>query len=206
MTPLVKVCGVTDASFAAEAARMGVDYVGVIFAESSPRRVSVQRAREIAAAARAAGNGRLRVVGVFVGQDADEIASVAAEVPLDVVQLHGGYDEKSARRLRGLGLETWRLMSDGYFPDPAAWTADAVLLDGRSGGRTGGTGCLADWRQVAALRRDGRRVVLAGGLSAENASAAAGTLADVLDVNSGVETAPGEKSAGLLAGFLRAVR
>ena len=112
MKPKVKVCGVVDPAFATEAARRGVDYVGVIFAERSPRRVDVAKARLVASAARTA--GRMpppKVVGVFTSGSADEIADVAASVPLDVVQLHGAFDDETVAALKGAGYEVWRLWS-----------------------------------------------------------------------------------------------
>lgn len=201
MKPKVKVCGVVDPDFATEAARRGVDYVGVIFAERSPRRVDVAKARLVASAAHAA--GRMpppKVVGVFTSGSADEIADVAASVPLDVVQLHGAFDDETVTALKGAGYEVWRL----YDPSrrPAVSGEDAVLLDGRDGGRVGGTGRLADWSLVGELVKKGVRVVLAGGLSSENAAAAAETGANVLDFNSGIEISPGVKSVALLDDLL----
>ena len=192
MTPRLKICGITDATFAAEAAKRGVDYVGVVFAAASPRRVSVETARSIAASARAASGRRQppKVVGVFVGGTVDSISKVAKSVPLDVVQLHGGQSHGASAALKDAGFEVWQL-ADGSDMDDAA---DAVLLDGRDGGRTGGTGRLADWTYVEEFKRLGRRVVLAGGISADNVLAAASTGADVLDVNSSIETSPGVKS------------
>ena len=203
--PKLKVCGVADAVFAAEASRRGVDYVGVIFAAASPRRVTVEAARSIAAAARGARPRRPPgIVGVFVGGTAEEIAAVAEAVPLDVVQLHGGQDRRVAALLKAGGREVW-LLDEAGGGGCRQDAADAVLIDGRDGGRTGGTGRLADWGRVGELKRAGRRVVLAGGISAANVAAAAATGADVLDVNSAIETAPGVKSLKMLdelmAGF-----
>ena len=187
MKPKLKVCGVTDPEFAAEAVRRGVDYIGVIFAPSSPRKVNVAKARQIAAAVRVARSGP-KIVGVFVSGSSDEIAEVAAAVPLDVVQLHGAFGDETVAELKGRGHEVWRLWSGRHGAE------DAVLLDGRDGSRAGGTGRLADWALVGGLKSKGLRVVLAGGLSAANAADAATTGADVLDFNSSLETSPGVKS------------
>ena len=108
------------------------------------------------------------------------------------MQLHGAYGETAVAAIRATGYEVWLLDAP---PDSAA---DAVLLDGRTGAQCGGTGQLADWSRVAELKRTGRRVVLAGGLSAGNLSAAAATGADTLDFNSSLETSPGVKSIVLL--------
>jgi len=196
MRPRLKVCGVKDAAFAEEATRRGIDYLGVIFAAKSPRRVSVETARMVASAVRTAAPVRPpKIVGVFVEQTADEIFAVASAVPLDVVQLHGAYSDGDVTSLKAAGFEVWRLAVEN---DGGTGTEDAVLLDGRFGGQSGGTGRLADWSQVERLKRSGRRVVLAGGLSAENVASAAATGADVLDFNSSLETAPGVKSVELL--------
>lgn len=187
MRQKVKVCGVTDPDFAAEAARRGVDYLGVIFAAKSPRKVDGAKARQIADAARAARpESPPGVVGVFTDGSAAEIAEVAADASLDVIQLHGEFGDDVVSALKAAGYEVWRLYGSGV--------EDAVLLDGRDGGKTGGTGRLADWALVGELKKKGLRVVLAGGLSAENCAAAAETGADVLDFNSSLETSPGVKS------------
>ena len=77
--PRLKVCGIADAAFAVEAARCGVDYLGLIFAEGSPRRVTEVRAREIVGAVRQAGFSP-RFVGVFVKHPVAEIADHADDV------------------------------------------------------------------------------------------------------------------------------
>ncbi len=197
--PQLKVCGITDAAFALEAARRGIDYLGFIFAAGSPRRVDAARAREIAQNVRhETGVDAPRFVGVFVEQDVPEILQIAKAVPLDVVQLHGAYGSEKVAAIKAQGYEVWRLAGDGQ--DCAG--EDATLLDGRDGARSGGTGRLADWSRIADLKRAGRRVVLAGGISAANAAAAATSGADIVDVNSSLETAPGVKSTALLHAFL----
>lgn len=200
----LKVCGINDAAFAVEAARRGVDYLGLVFAERSPRRVTPEEAREIVVAVRGAlssssdaGSLRpLRFVGVFTTVDIREILEVAGFVGLDVAQLHGrGYSAEDVAALKSRGFEVW-LLHDRE--SDAGQYADAVLLDGRDGARSGGTGKCADWSLVAPLKAAGRRVVLAGGISSGNIAGAMATGADVVDVNSSLETSPGRKSIALL--------
>ena len=202
MMPKLKICGVNDAGFAAEAARRGVDYIGLIFVAKSPRCVALGDAKAIrAAAVRAvAGGKKPRFAGVFADASRREIARIADEVPLDVVQLHGAYGDGDVESLKARGLEVWRL-----HPHEGN-VADAVLVDGCDGGRSGGTGRLADWSLVGELKRCGFRVVLAGGLSSGNLAIAAKTGADVLDVNSSLETSPGVKSMHLLDELLHIAR
>jgi indole-3-glycerol phosphate synthase/phosphoribosylanthranilate isomerase len=190
MKPRLKVCGVNDAAFAAEAARLGVDCIGLVFAAKSPRRVTLSEAKAIRAAAPGP-----RFAGVFTDTSVEVIARIAEAVPLDIVQLHGPYgdgDMELLRRLSRPTLEVWRLLG------PAPGAEDAVLVDGRDGARAGGTGKLADWSLVPELKRRGLKVVLAGGLGAENIAEALKTGADVIDVNSSLESSPGVKSTSLL--------
>ena len=191
--PKLKICGVRDGAFARRAEELGVDYLGFIFAEKSPRYVAPD-----AAAAIAATLGRAKLVGVFTTSTIDEILEIARKIPLDVVQLHGrdyGADEIFA--LRADGLEVWQLESSG---------ADAMLLDGTAAdGQSGGTGLRADWKRAADLAASGVRVVLAGGLSSANFGAAAATGCAVLDVNSSLEESPGVKSLALLDELFRSI-
>ena len=208
--PRLKVCGVTDAAFAVEAAKCGVAYLGFIFAEGSPRRVTPEKARAIIAVVTDACQGASSpkalpsFVGVFTARDIGAIAETAKAAGVAIVQLHGDYGADDVAALKAHGFEVWRLAP----PNDADFAGeDAVLLDGRDGARRGGTGRLADWSRVASLQRLGRRVVLAGGISAANVAAAAATGADILDANSALETAPGVKSTTrhreLVAGLVR---
>ena len=169
--------------FAREAVRRGVDYLGLIFADGSPRRIDIATARDIVSSVKGA-----RFVGVFAGAGVAEIAAVLDSVSLDVVQLHGGYGAEAVTALKARGIEVWRLY-DGTFAGE-----DATLIDGRDGIRLGGTGLLADWSLVGEVKLTGRRVVLAGGISSYNIVAAVATGADIIDINSSLETSPGEKS------------
>ena len=181
MTPRIKVCGVTSAEFAAEAARRGVDYLGVIFAAKSPRCVPLATARAVAASARAAAANPPRIVGVFVEQSAAEILEIARSVPLDVVQLHRRATEADVAAVRAAGLEVWTLA--GGAP------GDGVLFDSSHGdGET-------------EFRKGPYKAIVAGGISAANVGEALKLGPDVVDVNSSLETSPGVKSVALLDEF-----
>ncbi len=200
---MLKICGITEIPFARAAAEAGVDFLGFVFAQGSPRRVSPDKAARIGAVARATARSRpscqLRTVGVFTPRPVDEILLVADAASLDVVQLHGRFSPEAVSVVKSHGFETW-ILDDGG--DPGATGADGIIVDGVKGGRTGGTGTLGDWTRVAAIRAAGRKAILAGGLSAANIAAAAATGADILDVNSSLETAPGVKSADRLFALL----
>jgi phosphoribosylanthranilate isomerase len=207
----IKFCGLTRAEDAAYAASLGAAYVGVVFAES-PRQV----APEVASAALAPARGRARTVGVFGPASIETVATIAGDVSLDIVQLHGDPSPGFVERLRPFFPgEVWgvlRIGDEGLPPEATALmaVADAVVLDARVAGALGGTGVSFDWDGVARTldrQRVGSRIVLAGGLDASNVAHAARVMApDVVDVSSGVERSPGIKDHARMRAFSEAVR
>lgn len=210
-----KFCGLTRAHDAAQAVALGASFAGVIFA-GGPRLVTSAQAREVFAPL--AGT-TVRRVGVFAAQPLSEILRVADEVPLDVLQLSGGADRDTRVGLRArFGGAIWpvahvRPGAARSEIDVLPWYddgADAVLLDAAVAGQLGGTGVALSWAvlapEVRRLQVRGR-VVLAGGLRPENVAEAVRLAApDVVDVSSGVESAPGHKDFDRMRAFADAVR
>jgi phosphoribosylanthranilate isomerase len=207
----IKFCGLTRATDAEYATSLGADYVGVIFAES-PRRVDPGAAAAVLDGVR----GRVRTVGVFGPATIETIAMIASELNLDIVQLHGDPSPDIVERMRPrFGGAVWAAVriEGSTLPDNASGllaVADAVVLDAKIAGQLGGTGRLFDWEAIAPTlerRGDRTRVVLAGGLSPENVARAVRIIApDVVDVSSGVESAPGIKDHARMRAFRDAVR
>ena len=198
---MLKICGITDPAFACAAAEGGVDYLGFIFSSKSPRGIELARAAEIVAAVR--GVASPRMVGVFTLRPVADVLRVADEVGFDVVQLHGRFSAEDVAAVKASGREVWLLDNGG---DPCATVADGVLIDGVKGNQLGGTGERSDWSRVSVAQAAGKKAILAGGLSAENIANAYATGADVLDVNSSLETTPGVKSVDRLAKLLAQLR
>ena len=199
---MLKICGITDEYFARAAAEGGVDYLGFIFASGSPRGIDPARAAEIVSAVRG-GRPIPRMVGVFTLRPVADVLRVADEVGFDVVQLHGRFSAEDVAAVKASGCEVW-LLDDGG--DPGATVADGILIDGVKGNLVGGTGERSDWARVSVVQAAGKKAILAGGLSAENIAVAYTTGADVLDVNSSLETTPGVKSVDRLAKLLAQLR
>ena len=209
--PHVKFCGLTRVEDASRGAALGARFLGVIFA-GGPRLLAPERAAVLFEGVA----GTYRRVGVFGSQPPAEIARVAREVGLDVVQLHGDPSPRAIDELRSkVAGELWAVVrtSGSELPSDLAdlfATADAVVLDAKVAGALGGTGVALDWELIAeplARARGSGRLVLAGGLHADNVRRAALLLApDVVDVSSGVEQAPGVKDAGRMAAFVEALR
>lgn len=193
--------------------RLSAAFVGAIFAES-PRRVDDETARAVFKAA----GDELRHVAVFDGGVIERIADRASQVGADVIQLHGNAGPATIEALHArFQGEVWAVVAvdqgSNVLPpdiDDIAIVADAVLLDTRVAGRTGGTGVPLEWarlgEEIGRLR--GRtKIVLAGGLNPVNVAAAVRELApDIVDVSSGVESSPGIKDHQLMFAFAEGVR
>ena len=209
----IKFCGMTRPEDAGEAAALGAAYVGVIFA-GGPRQVSIAQARKILSTARES-RGRPRTVGVFGDASPDEIVAATEQLALDTVQLHGAPSVRIVETLRtSLTADVWVVVrvEGATIPDSSRDLfdcADGVVLDAKVPGQLGGTGVTLPWQSLAPQLppvRGDTKLVLAGGLRPENVAMAIGLLRpDVVDVSSGVETAPGIKDRARMRAFRDAV-
>ena len=205
----LKFCGLTRVEDARLACELGAAYLGVIFA-GGPRQITLDRARTVLADCAV----HSRRVGVFARVDPSEIGRAAERVRLHVVQLHGDPTAEDIASVRAAtNAEVWAVARIGRsIPDGLGElfdVADAVLVDAKVEGALGGTGVALDWSSLAPelrrLRR-GRAMVLAGGLRHDNVADAIATLEpDVVDVSSGVESAPGIKDHARMRAFAAAV-
>ncbi|MGZ9810329.1 phosphoribosylanthranilate isomerase [Pseudoroseicyclus sp. H15] len=209
MTIRLKICGLREAEQIAAAASAGAAYFGFNFFPPSPRYVT---AAEAAALAGAVPMGRMKV-GLFVDPSDAELDAMLAEVPLDMVQLHGAETPErvaEVRRLTGLPvMKSVGVSGEGDLAELEAHgsVADQLLVDAKAPKGAvlpGGNGVPFDWRLIAG-RRWPVPWMLAGGLNAGNvAEAIRLTGARQIDVSSGVESAPGFKDAAMMAAFARA--
>ena len=204
----VKVCGLTRPEDVAGARDAGASYGGLIFVPDSPRWVDRPTADRLEDAARA--DRPLPLVGVFRDADPASIAGLAERHGLDAVQIHGAYDEEAVLDLRDQlpdACELWTVapMANGAPEVMAPYPlSERIVYDTAVNGRSGGTGQSFDWSLLADVDLD--VAVLAGGLNPRSARAAQAVGAWALDVNSGVEDAPGIKSAAKLQAFFDALR
>jgi indole-3-glycerol phosphate synthase/phosphoribosylanthranilate isomerase len=196
----VKVCGLTRPEDARAAFECGATYGGLIFAEKSPRCIDLSRALHIKA------ETPMKHVGVFVDAPHEKVAVAARELDLNAVQLHGDEDRAYIESLRDVlpdTTEIWKaLRVRDRAPDVAATGADRVLLDNFEKDRRGGTGQSFDWDVLD----DPSQIILSGGLNPENAVKADDVGAEMLDVNSGVERAPGIKDEDKLRAIFEQLR
>lgn len=209
--PAVKICGLTTAHDARAASTLGASYGGVIFA-GGPRCLSYGDASVVLGGL----SEEVKRVGVFGVQPIDEIAAVASQLRLAVVQLHEHRGADAIARLRtAFNGVVWSVARADEHLEPGLVAerfaeADGVVMDGGRRGTAGGLGISFDWAAVVSLveeSRLGKQLVLAGGLRPENVSEGVRIMnPDVVDVSSGVESAVGVKDLAKMEAFVHAVR
>ncbi len=203
MRTRIKICGITRREDALYAAELGVDAIGLVFYKQSPRNLTTTKAREVL-------HGLppfVSVVGLFMNAEAAEVKAVMREVPLDLLQFHGGETPEFCRAFGLRYIKSVAMMDAtdvkayiARFPEAAGFLLDAVKT-----GEAGGSGVVFDWQKVPADA--GRPLVMAGGLTPENVAHAIGrTGCYAVDVSSGVEMGKGIKSREKMRAFVEQVR
>ena len=211
---LIKICGLTRQADAELAESLGADFIGAIMA-GGPRNLTATAALQVLGQRR----HTVRRVAVFGSQSRTKIAELADRLDLDVVQLHGDPTADDIHWLNERVTATvWPVVRVDGTTLPigtleVAEAAGAVLLDAKVVGQLGGTGVALNWAELRGDEQQLRdqvpylRIILAGGLRASNVQNARNMLAaEVVDVSSGVEIAPGIKDAAALEAFIKAGR
>ena len=205
----VKICGLRTVDDVVAVARAGAAYAGFVFFPKSPRHLSIPEARALALAAPVG----LAKVALIVNADDAAIDAILADVPIDMLQLHGAETPARVAEVRDrFGLPVMKAVGLSGEADLAAimeysLIADQLLIDAKPGSGTdlpGGNGLAFDWRLLVG-RKWLRPWMLAGGLGPQNvADAVRLTGAAQVDVSSGVESAPGVKDHAKIAAFVAA--
>jgi phosphoribosylanthranilate isomerase len=199
---VVKICGLTRVEDAEATVDAGADWIGLNFWPRSRRYVTVEQALAIAEVI----PGDVKKVGVFVNAPLPQVIDIAGRVGLDLVQLHGDETADDARALGRPYVRALRIGSARDVEAIAAWDTEYILLDTPSAGY-GGSGQTFDWSLAASARRFGKKLLLAGGLDADNVARAVREVRPFgVDVAGGVESAPGLKDAAKLRRFVDAAK
>jgi phosphoribosylanthranilate isomerase len=204
----VKICGLSTPETLDAALGGGAAYVGLMFYPPSPRAVSFDVARVLAARVPA----RVKTVGVFV-EPCNALLDEAIDAGgLDIVQVHNTPANRAAAIAAHTGREVWATVGVKTRADLAAaaayrGAAARILYDARTDAALpGGMGLRFDWKLLEGFDHP-LPWALAGGLDAGNLRDAVGiTGARTVDVSSGVESAPGVKDVDKIAAFLQAAR
>lgn len=203
-----KICGLSTPATLDAAIRQGASHVGFVFFPASPRHVTFDKAAELAARV----PGHVKRVGVFVDPEDEMLEQAVASATLDVLQLHKVTPARAAAIRAKFGIETWvavavRTRGDLDAAQGFAGVADRILYDAKtpdSAALPGGMGLRFDWDLLVGFRHP-LPWALSGGLDPLNvADAIRRTGAELVDVSSGVENAPGIKDEARIAAFLKA--
>ena len=211
MAITVKICGITTPDAVNAAVAAGAVYGGLVFHSKSPRNLDVAHACELARQMR----GKLKVVTLLADPSDEQLAAVAAQVAPDFLQLHG---KEAARRVAYVrakfGIPVIKAVAVAEASDLAAAAeyesvADLLMFDARApkgAERPGGHGAAFDWK-ILAGRGFAKPWFLAGGLDPDNVARAIELSgAKMVDVSSGVESAPGVKDPARIQSFITATR
>jgi phosphoribosylanthranilate isomerase len=206
----VKICGLKSPQDVRAAAESGAAYVGFVFFPKSPRNISVEEAARIALEVPVG----LCKVALTVNADDAMLDALTSAVPLDMLQLHGSESPERVAAVKArYGLPVMKAIGVADAEDLAqidlyAQVADQLLIDAKppkGADLPGGNGLAFDWRLLAGRKYWQCPWMLAGGLTPDNvAEAIRMTGARQVDVSSGVESAPGQKDADLVARFTAA--
>jgi len=200
MRTRVKICGFTRVEDALAAAELGVDAIGLVFYPPSQRNVAIERAAEIVKALPAF----VTVVALFVDAEPAWIHEVLRQVRIDCLQFHGDESPEACRMYGKPYIKAIRMQAETELSRFEGRYADAtgLLLDAYHPGVKGGTGSGFDWDLIP--RESRLPIILAGGLSPENATLAVQQVRPyALDVSSGVESGKGIKDKAKMAAFIR---
>lgn len=186
----IKICGTTSVEGADLVKSSAASYAGLIFAEQSKRYVSFEKAQQIVEAV------PFNYVGVFVDASIEQVVAMTKKLNLSAVQLHGTEQQSYISQLRNqlpTPCQIWLAKGvNNSLPALNETDVDYFLLDCQVGQQTGGTGQSFDWRLLSDIK-DKSKLILAGGLNADNIVAAAKCELAMLDLNSGLESSPGIK-------------
>lgn len=206
MPPLVKICGLTTPQAVDDAIRLGATHIGLVHYEPSQRHVDLETAAEL----RKRAGSRVKVALLLVNASQQLTGDALGTVRPDIIQFHGNETpEWLAVVKRLVSAEIWKavgLKDAGTLERMQKYhgIADRILFDAPAAALPGGTGTRFDW----SLLKNHRHTMdwgIAGGLTPDNvAEAIAETGAPLVDVSSGVESAPGVKDVDKIAAFLKA--
>ena len=200
MRTRIKICGITRPEDGIEAARLGVDAVGLVFYSMSPRAVTPSQAAEIVAAL----PPFVTTVGLFVDPEPVNVEVVLAQVSLDLIQFHGDETPEFCACFGRPYLKAIRMREGVDLAAERQRYRDArgLLLDTYQPGIPGGTGEAFEWGRVP--QDLAASIVLAGGLGPDNVAAAIQQVRPyAVDVSGGVEASKGIKDAAKMAAFFK---
>lgn len=197
----IKICGITQIKQATAISQLGVDALGFILYPGSPRYIPPLQIRGIINTL----PPFLKTVGVFVNEPVDSMVDIMQQSGLDLAQLSGDESVTTCQQLTEKGINwipTIRIRGAKDLDAVDFYPGRHILLDAWSKDAYGGTGKAFDWQTLDRVQ-DRSKIILAGGINAENVQNAIKTVRPYgLDVSSGVEESPGVKSLDKIKALL----
>lgn len=198
MLTKVKFCGLTRPEDIEAVNKLKPEYIGFVFWEKSKRNITPIDAKRLKSLL----HEDIKVVGVFVDEDIENITYLSDEGIIDVIQLHGKENDDYIKRIKKLTgkpvIKAFKIKSEEDILRANENIADFVLLDAGMG-----EGKSFDWKLIKGMNRP---YFLAGGLDPDNVEEAVNTLKPfAVDVSSGIET-EGKKDCEKMRDFLTLVR
>ena len=201
MKPLIKICGIKDLNILNQLIELeAIDFIGFIFFEKSPRNVSKNFLNIV--------NGinlkNKRAVCVYVDASQEFIQQTSSNFQNPILQFHGNesndfcksFNKDFWKVIRVKDSNSINIVSD--YPD-----ASAILFENYTKGLYGGTGSIFDWSLLKNINKNDKKIIISGGINIENVDNAISVNPWCIDINSGVETAPGVKDLDLIKQFLQ---
>ena len=198
----IKICGITNLQDAKVAIDEGVDAIGLVFCENSPRYINIRKAKEIVENT----TPFVNYVGLFVDARKEYINNVLKEVALDTLQFHGQESEQACALYNKPYIKAIRMNENINLLEEAEkyFSAHALLLDTYIEGLLGGTGIVFDWDLIP--KDMAKPIILAGGLNASNVKDAIKKISPyAVDVSGGVEAEKGKKDPSKIKEFINEV-
>lgn len=215
MSAHAKICGLTTPATLDAALAGGAAFVGAVVFPKSPRHIEPLHAATLFERARGQGPGKAKIVAVTVDADDALLTEIALILKPDLIQLHGSETPARAEQVRmltGAGIiKALPILTHGDFAAADDWEpfVDHLMFDAKppeGSDLPGGVGARFDWVMLAD-RAYRHPWFVAGGLTPDNVGEAIRISgAPLVDVSSGVETAPGVKDPALITAFLDNVR
>lgn len=203
----IKICGITREEDAIVAAELGVNALGFVFYEKSPRSIPPSKAKQIIRSL----PPFISAVGVFVNPTLSTITTMINETGIDTIQLHGEETPQFCEHIKQMSniriIKAFRVHDAFSLEVLEAYKVSAWLLDTYHPHLYGGSGLTFNWELVKVASSESRPIILAGGLTPENVAQAIKVVKPYgVDVSSGVEISPGIKDHTKMYLFVEAVR
>lgn len=205
MSTRIKICGITRLEDARVASNLGVDALGFIFYQKSPRYIQPEMARTIITSLPPFVNR----VGVFVNESPETVLQIAQSTGIDTVQLHGSESPDLCSSISTLlpVIKAFSIQSVNDLSQLQNYNVQGLLLDTWSGQMLGGSGKTFDWNIARKATEMYENIILAGGLGPSNLEDALNLVQPyAVDINSGIEIMPGVKNPHKIRDVVKIIR